>query len=511
MKTIFILSDSLNRRFLSCYGAQEAAITPHIDRLARRSVVFDQAFCGSAPCMPARRDIMTGRLNFLERPWGGIEPFDHTLPEILRSEKNVYSHMETDHFHYSERGGENYWGHFTSWNLHRGTEFDTIYWGPDKGGIPSEKAPKGYVGRYGACYEQTMQQYAGKKDEYSTPRTFTAAADWLERNHDADNFFLWVEGFDPHEPFDVPKEFMDLYEGPEMGESDPYWPDYVTADHYTPEQLAHFRRRYKALVTMTDQYLGKLLNVLDEHDMWEDTMVIFTTDHGFMLGEHNYVAKCYMPDYNEVHHIPFMAAVPGVKPGRSDALVENIDVFPTVLSYFGIDPDTACRNPIHGKSLLPVLYGEQERVRDELLFGVFGKTINVYDGRYVYMRAKAREENKPLYLYGAMMTMMNDYIGLDTMSSEEIDTIEMGRYLPWTNYPVYKVAAETCHWSNNALNFENINNYITGSQLFDLQQDYAQEHLLKDAALEAQMVEKLCRAMAAHDCPSEQYERLGLN
>lgn len=72
------------------YGAKNAAQTPNLDRLAARGTVFDNHWCGSAPCMPARRDILTGRLNFLEKPWGGIEPFDQTLPALLRT-KNVFS------------------------------------------------------------------------------------------------------------------------------------------------------------------------------------------------------------------------------------------------------------------------------------------------------------------------------------------------------------------------------------------------------------------------------------
>ena len=508
MRTIFILSDSLNRRFLPCYGAEEAALTPNIDRLAQRAVVFDEHWCGSAPCMPARRDIMTGRLNFLERPWGGIEPYDHTLGALLGAH-GVYTHMETDHFHYAERGGENYWGHFTSWNLHRGTEHDTIHWGPGKQGVKGHTAPPDYVGLYSDSYETTKALYGDEKEAYSTPRTFRAAADWLERNHDADNFLLWAEGFDPHEPFDVPTEFLEQYEGENPGPGDPYWPDYVTADRYTPEQVAYFRRRYKALVTMTDAYIGKILDVLDKYDMWKDTLVVLTTDHGYMLGEHGFMAKCFMPDYNEVHHIPLLVAAPGAAPGRCGALTENIDLFPTFLEAYGV-PAEECRNPIHGISLWPLLRGETERLRGELLFGVFGKTVNVYDGRHLYMRAKAGEANEPLFLYGATMSLLNAYIGYDTMSGAEIDEIEMGRFLPWTNYPVYKVPARCCHWTNNALRFDRINRYVPGSLLFDLRSDYAQEHPLTNPALEAEMTEKLMRCMERCGAPAEQYVRLGL-
>ena len=84
MKTILILMDTLQRKMIHAYNPGSEAITPNIDRLAARSVVFDQHYIGSAPCMPARRDILTGRLNFLERNWGPVEPFDITFPALLR-------------------------------------------------------------------------------------------------------------------------------------------------------------------------------------------------------------------------------------------------------------------------------------------------------------------------------------------------------------------------------------------------------------------------------------------
>ena len=83
MRTIFILMDSLNRHYLNAYGTGWIE-TPNLDRLARRGVVFDNHWIGSAPCMPARRDMLTGRLGFLERQWGGLEPYDTTLPRLLR-------------------------------------------------------------------------------------------------------------------------------------------------------------------------------------------------------------------------------------------------------------------------------------------------------------------------------------------------------------------------------------------------------------------------------------------
>ena len=119
MKTILVLIDSLTRHMLKIYNKDTFTKTPNIDWLASNSLIFDNHWLGSAPCMPARRDILTGRLNFLDRNWGGIEPFDVTLPTLLRA-KEVFSHIITDHYHYFEIGGENYCQQFNTWNFIRG-------------------------------------------------------------------------------------------------------------------------------------------------------------------------------------------------------------------------------------------------------------------------------------------------------------------------------------------------------------------------------------------------------
>ena len=99
MRTIFVLFDSLNRLALGAYGGT-ALETPNFDRFATRSVTFDKHYVGSLPCMPARRDMHTGRLNFMHRPWGPLEPFDNSYAQLL-SANGVYSHLVSDHLHLS--------------------------------------------------------------------------------------------------------------------------------------------------------------------------------------------------------------------------------------------------------------------------------------------------------------------------------------------------------------------------------------------------------------------------
>ena len=121
MKTIFVLFDSLNRSALSCYGG--SVPTPNFDRLAQRSAIFDTHFAGSLPCMPARRDMQTGRLNFLHRSWGPVEPFDRCFPDQMKT-SGIYSHLVTDHYHYFEDGGATYHTRYSSWEFIRGQESD---------------------------------------------------------------------------------------------------------------------------------------------------------------------------------------------------------------------------------------------------------------------------------------------------------------------------------------------------------------------------------------------------
>ncbi len=508
MKTIFILADSTNRRFLNMYGPEHPALTPNLDRLAARGTVFDNHWCGSAPCMPARRDILTGRLNFLEKPWGGVEPFDQTLPALLRT-RNVFSHMVTDHYLYLHVGGENYWNDFTSHEIIRGQEFDSLHMPAGREGIVAQQRPEGYKGIYSQEHDETYSRFASE-EEYPSPVTMSKAAQWLERNAEADNFMLWVEGFDPHEPFDVPQKYIDLYreEDGDTYEGQPcYWPEY-RKNMFTDEETRHLNVRYKALLTMTDHYIGKIFDVLDRHNLWDDTMVIFTTDHGYMLGEHGYMAKNYMPAYNEVFHIPLVVWHPQARVRRFAGLTQNIDLFPTILGQFGVDLGQL-HYPIHGKDLMPALTGEAESLHDGILYGYFGKSVNYTDGRYTYLRAAKDESNRPLSVYTAIPTTLRQYYGVGCIAPQDYAQIGFGR-LPWTDYPVYRFPADIIAFHNPSQEYSRRSEHNAETALYDLETDYAQEHPISDAALEERCIEGLRRCMEQCQAPAEQYERLGL-
>lgn len=150
---------------------------------------------------------------------------------------------------------------------------------------------------------------------------------------------------------------------------------------------------------MCDHYLGKVLDTMDELGLWKDTMLIVNTDHGYLLGEHDWWAKTIMPFYNEIAHMPLFIWDPrsGKRNERRQSLVQTIDLAPTLLHYFGEDIPA----DMQGKVLQDTI-DRDKPVRQAAIFGLHGGHVNVTDGRYVYMRAPVSEDNTPLYNYTLM-------------------------------------------------------------------------------------------------------------
>jgi arylsulfatase A-like enzyme len=394
---------------------------------------------------------------------------------------------------------------FDTWVLNRGQEWDQWISPLDPVDIPD------HYGRIVPQYWYNRREFADAEEHYPSPMTIAQAADWLETHHERDNFLLWIETFDPHEPFDVPQKYLDMV-GDDYDGKLYLWPEYKPVDQcdLTPEAMEHVRRRYLALMLMTDHWMGRVFDVMDRHDMWKDTAFFFTTDHGFMFGEHGHQSKNYMPAYNEVFHIPLIVHLPGDEGAgkRIDALTQNIDIMPTLLGLYGIDPGV-CRNPMHGKSWLPLIRGDVKSLRDCALYGIFGKQMNITDGRYTYFKSPTAK-NRPLNLYTSMPTDVRVYFDCDRIS--DFSQVTAGPYLGWTDFPVYCIPADATRNKSSALRFYCLHEWEMVDQLYDLQTDYAQENNLCAAKPElVYMMNALMRsAMAAHDAPAEQYERLML-
>jgi len=485
VKAIVILYDTLCRRFLSTYGCDSVA-TPNMARLAEKSVVFENHWIGSAPCMPARRDMLTGRYNFLERGWGGLEPFDICLPHVL-ARSGIHSHIETDHYHYFQGGGEFYATTFSTWQSYRGQEFDPM---PRKV-LPDDNIDPTLTWNLD---NQKRNRPRFQTDlDFPSPQTLKGATDWLRMNDDSDNYLLWIEAFDPHSPMDYPDAYDDIHSDGLRDE----FPIDALPEGLPPERLDRFyedRRKYANLLQMTDKWLGDLLEEVDRQNGWDDTLIIFTTDHGLMFGEHGHLGKNACHAWNEIAHIPMFVHLPGSKNAgqRRSQLTQNIDLFPTLIEYFGAEIEHA----IHGRSFLDITEQDAPERHDAVLFGWYGKTVNVTDGQHVYFRGPASPDNSPLYQYFLMPTEYHH-----RMSADRFRDAELGHFLPYIDIPVLRVPG---------IPEFGIHEEIFENRCFSLVEDYRQRRDLCGTTAERRIQDVLVEAMQRADCPEEQFERLGL-
>ncbi len=487
LKAIMVMFDSLNRHMLPPYGCDWTHL-PHFRRLAERTVVLDRCYVGSMPCMPARRELHTGRYNFLHRGWGPIEPFDDSMPELLK-QNGVYTHLATDHQHYWEDGGGTYHYRYSSFEFFRGQEGDA--W---KGEVAEPDRPQALGSHRNdplARQDWINRKYIREQHQFPQAKTFDAGLAFIRQNQHEDRWFLQIETFDPHEPFYAPDSFKQQYPHSYHGEHFD-WPAYTPVQE-SPAEVEHVRFEYAALLGMCDEHLGKVLDLMDELSLWEDTLLIVNTDHGLLLGEHGWWAKSVQPFYNEIAHIPLFIWDPrcGLKGQRRSSLVQTIDLAPTLLEFFGVN----IPRDMQGKPLSGVI--EHDRpIRRAALFGIHGGHVNCVDGRYVYMRAPSGSDHAPLFHYTWMPTHMNRRFSID-----ELRNVELVEGFSFTKgIKVARIRANP-----------GIQPHRFGTLLFDLDHDPGQEHPIDDPEVEKMMVDHLVRLMKANDSPPEQFERLGLH
>jgi arylsulfatase A-like enzyme len=497
---VVILLDSMNRHHLGTYGSAEFD-TPNLDRLAARSVTFDRHYAGSLPCIPARHDILCGALDFLWRPWGSIEIWEDAITHHLRR-AGVTTMLVSDHPHLFETGGENYHCDFTAWDYVRGHEDDpwrTVA-DPTWAGAPALPAVRSPIARH---YDQSRTWFRSEED-YPGPRTMTAAAEWLDAQAPSDKrFFLFIDEFDPHEPFDVPEPWASRYdegwEGPHL-----IWPPYVEGaiakgilDERSARQL---RSNYGAKLSMIDHWLGRVLDVFDRRQLWDDTALVVCSDHGHYLGEKDIFGKPGVPIYEPMGHIPLLVAWPGRPARRVDALTTSVDLFATLCDVFGVTAD----HRTHGNSLVPLIEGSTDSVRDWALSGIWGREVHLINGRHKYVRA-APAENLPLSMWSNRWSTMpiHAWPELRLPRPDRRATLQT---MPGSEVPVirqpFTAGDELPFWARLGA--------FDGHHVYDLGVDPMEEENRVGEPIEAALVEQLTEALRSVDAPSDHFERLGL-
>ncbi|UPM44723.1 sulfatase-like hydrolase/transferase [Halocatena salina] len=508
MKVLLLSIDSLRRDFLSAYQDTPTVLdyevnTPNLDWFAEKATVFEQNYAGSLPCMPARREWHTGIQEFLWRPWGPIEPFDDTLPQLARKQ-GILTKLITDHYHYFQHGSHGYYEDYNGFEFIRGHETDAWKTTPQHpNGRLLDQTTNARTDPPDSVQFMNRVQYARNianfdetdEEDFFAAKVFSRTADWIAENQEWDDWFCFVDSFDVHEPFHCPEPYASMYTDEDPRDASlPTWPYYGRVDEGQSElsdrEIDFVKSQFAGKVTMVDHWLGTVFDTLTELSAWDDTMVIVTSDHGYMLGEHGWIAKNIMPIYDAIANTPLFVWHPESvrNDDRVSSLTSAVDIYATILSALGVSvPDQT-----HSQSFLPLLEGKATNHREWALYGMWGSSVNVADGQYTYMRPCNPDE--PTYCYS---TTMMDAWGYFTPTEPKQD-VESGRFLPYTDTPV---------WRFEGPSFEQHDDI----KLYDTDADPEQStNLAGNHPAEQQMEDLLADALQVLKAPENQFERLGL-
>ena len=356
MNVIWITSDTFRRDHIGAHGNKQIQ-TPSLDMLAERSVRFQRHYAAGFPTMPTRADHFTGRWTMSFMGWSPLPSNVTTLAEIL-SAKGLHTAAVVDTPFYL-RDGMNYDRGFRSFFMNTGQE-----------GSGAKKLKDGW-------HESQDTRAAWRfESDYNSPQTFIKAMQWLE-HHYKEDFFLYIDTWDPHEPWDAPAYYTEIYWPNYDGEIiEPIYGRWRDVPGFTQKRLEKAHATYCGEITMVDTWLGYLLRRVENMGLMENTAIIFTSDHGFYFGEHGGLFGkmvyeigsdgkypklddwdkqiesgiwAYSPLYEEIINIPLLIFIPGVSAGVYGQLTSAVDIMPTVLEVLGCDiPDF-----VEGQSLLP--------------------------------------------------------------------------------------------------------------------------------------------------------------
>ena len=405
MKLIFIMADTFRRDHLGAYG-NKWIHTPNLDRLAATSNVFDSMYVGSFPTLPNRRDIYLGigqegkRFN----QWKGIENKEITIAERL-AEKKIPTMQITDVAN-SVTNGKNFFKGFECYCSNRGQEGDNT-WLDDS--VPLEWPVEPHLIRYTSDrWHQVLVNRAHRRveDDWFAPSTYKLACEWLERNRKREDFLLWIETFDPHEPWDPPQWYIDLYDPGYKGrvfEAPTY--GFYKEMGMTDREVRHIHARYAGECTMVDNCIGRLMKTLEKVGLDDEVAIVFTSDHGAYFGlEGDAGAICKpnnvgadgmlmsagRPMTKPVRHfplrtgtmrIPLLIHLPGQKRGQRIArITQPWDLTPTILALFGMKSP----KEFFGESLLPVIGGKRMKQRACAFNGAGGALWQAINHNWIY-------------------------------------------------------------------------------------------------------------------------------
>ncbi len=370
MNCVLIIVDSWRKDHCGCYG-NKWIHTPNLDALAAESVVFTRAYPESLPTLPVRRALHTGKRvypfwhhpvlkgDFVGAPgWGPVEEDLDTVAELLQS-RGYRTGFITDTYH-QFKPSKNFHRGFDEWHWIRGQEADPYLSGPpvSEAKIARHLPPRQAHSARRRHLEQYLMNVADRRSEedYFPAQVFRGGAQWLWRNRDADKFFLVLDSFDPHEPWDPPEYYRKMYD-PDEDVVDVIWSTYGPADDFTPRELKRLQANYAGECSLVDRWLGYFLQALRNCGRLQDTVVALISDHGHNLGDANLTGKQGYPLTRAVADLVMMIRHPAGEAAGTycDALCYNFDLTTTLLNMLGEEVPPQ----MEGIDLWPVVRGEK--------------------------------------------------------------------------------------------------------------------------------------------------------
>ena len=385
---ILIITDTFRYDNLFSY-AERPVNTPELDRFAtERATSVEHFTTGSFPTIPHRTDVATGVLGWPHYPWQNITASSQNhIASILGASENGYiSQLICDCPHLFRAEFQH---GFDAAYQHRGQEGDKFLLHmnhpilevqdknknrlrPSFRGAPLSDLHR-WLNRYSECEEETFCY-----------RTASTTARWLEENYKARPFFLWVDFFDPHEPWDPPEYLVRKY-NPDYNGSPMIHCNYGKSSDFTDEELHNLWAHYAAESELVDRAIGRVLQKIDDLQLWDDSIVVVTSDHGTSLGEHKRTGKSnindkdprYWPIYPEVNHVPFLIAGKDIPRGNKLEMIAcPMDILPTVCELAGAEINPPAK--ITGQSFAAQLKNSNASFRD------YAVTAVNLSGKYDY-------------------------------------------------------------------------------------------------------------------------------
>ncbi|MCE5251414.1 sulfatase-like hydrolase/transferase [bacterium] len=384
LNIIVIISDTFRWDYLRCNGNTRIQ-TPNLDALAEEGVYFNNCYADGLPTIPARRVMHTGRSILPDKnKWRPLESTDITFAEIL-GKADFTTGFIVDTYHYF-KPDLNFHRSFGSWQWIRGQESDPYKSGPRKSVNPEDYTPKHLLNDY---YRERIIQYilntqerTGEED-YFCARSCSAAAQWLGENKDNDGpFMLFIDMFDPHEPWDAPPRFKKMYRTTYPFER--YIFGYgVTMEDIRPDDIPILIDLYSAEVTFSDYCIGRLINEVKRLGLWDNTIIAFSTDHGTHLGEQGCVQKQAKLLNSCIGRVPLIIRHPdkSTRGKRIDALTSHKDFVPTFLNLLGVD----CNVLFDGANMWDLVTGSTKKLRDYAVTG-YGNFGSIHTDRWHYFQ-----------------------------------------------------------------------------------------------------------------------------